>query len=239
MVDATVQKGDLVIDVGAADALYAARMSQLVGRRGRVYAFEPNPAQFAHVQALSARRANVTAYPIGLSDHSGRAQLHVPVLDQHLRPGLGSVAVPGSRAEIEHQEVSVSLERLDTVLDGDGDRPAFLKCDVEGHELAVLRGARQVLQRSQPKILIEIEQRHQDAPIQTTFEYLADLGYSGWAIRPNELVPLERFDVERDQLSYLGPQFHEVVPEGYVNDFLFVPQGADLTRLAEAVQATR
>lgn len=238
LIDEIVNKGDVAIDIGAADALYAARLSQLVGRRRRVYAFEPNPAQFKHVEALSARRANVTAYPMGLSDRGGVAQLHVPVLDDELRPGLGSVGLPGSRAGIEHREVSVVLERLDTLLAENSLPTSFLKCDVEGHELAVLRGAEETLRRAKPKILIEIEQRHQDAPVQMTVDFLGELGYVGYSVHPHSLRPVEEFSVEQDQLAYLGESFQEMVPPGYLNDFLFVPAGTDVTRLAAAVERT-
>lgn len=239
LIDALVSKGDFVIDVGAADALYAARLSQLVGRGGQVYAFEPNPAQFARVEALSARRANVKAFQLGLSDRSGTATLHVPVLDGGQRPGLGSISVPVARASVDHVEVSVALEPLDAVLADIPAKPAFLKCDVEGHELAVLRGAEATLERSRPQILIEIEQRHQDSPIQGTFDYLAGLGYAGYSLHERSLRPLEEFSVERDQLAFTGETFEEVLPQGYVNDFLFVSPGTDMASLHAAVRAKR
>jgi FkbM family methyltransferase len=239
LVDAIVSRGDTVVDVGAADALYAARMSQLVGRRGRILAFEPNPAQFAHVQELAARRDNVTAHPIGLSDQAATAELHIPVLDDALAPGLGSVAVPGTRSDVPHRTVSVTLERLDTVLESQTDTVDFLKIDVEGHEFSTLQGAEETLRRSRPVILIEIEQRHQDAPIQRTFDYLAGLGYRGWSVHHDSLEPLEDFDVQRDQLAYLQDEFSEMVAPGYVNDFLFLAEGADVAPLAAAVQRTR
>ena len=44
--------------------------------------------------------------------------------------------------------------------------------------------------------VIEIEQRHQDAPITDTFAYLADLGYEGRYLAPGGLRPLAEFDVD-------------------------------------------
>ena len=224
LIDGLVHRGDLVLDIGAAEGFYAARFSQLVGRRGRVLAFEPNPEQFARLEAVSARRRNVTAHHMALSDHAGDAQLHVPVLDSEQRLGLGSLAVPAGRADIEHRVVSIRVDRLDAVLSGELPPLAFVKCDVEGHEFAVLRGAEETLRRSHPAIFVEIEQRHQDAPIQRTFDYLHGLGYVGQSVHDGQLAPLEEFSVERDQLAFLGPSFREILPPGYVHNFLFAPK---------------
>jgi FkbM family methyltransferase len=201
-----VDRGDVVIDIGAAEGLYAVRLSQLVGRRGRVYAFEPNPLNFRQLEAATVSRRNVSVHPVGLSDHAGEAELHIPVLDDEDRYGLGSISVPAARADVVHRVMPIMLERLHTVLSDELRPVAFIKCDVEGHELAVLRGGEETLRRSLPRLFVEIEQRHQDAEIQATFDYLARLGYAGYALHSDGLGPLEEFSVETDQLAFLGPR---------------------------------
>lgn len=232
VIDRAVKRGAHVIDVGAADGLYAARFSQLVGRSGHVHAFEPNPAQFERLQAATAGRANVMAYAMGLSDHSGQAELHIPVLEHDQRPGLGQISVPADRMTIDHRVVSVTLETLDSVFGAEPPPVSFLKIDVEGHEPAVLRGAQGLLERRMPIILVEIEQRHQDTPVQATFDYLQEFGYAGYSLTDEAIQPLADFDVERDQLAYVSEDFEEILPAGYVNDFLFVPPWADSGWLA-------
>jgi FkbM family methyltransferase len=234
VVDELVHSGDLVVDVGAAEGFYAARLSQLVGRSGHVHAFEPNPVYFPQLEELSNRRSNLTTYALGLSDRQGQAQLHVPVLDNEHLYGLGSLSVPARRADIEHLEVSIRLERLDAVLASETRPVAFLKCDVEGHELAALRGGKETLRRSPPRMLIEIEQRHQDANIEATFAYLEEFGYVGYSLQPDGLQPLKEFSVERDQLAFLSPSFQEIPSPEYVHNFLFVPPATDVTRLLAA-----
>ena len=49
------------------------------------------------------------------------------------------------------------MRRLDDLALGD---VGFVKIDVEGHELAVLRGAAETLQRNRPPLLVEAEERH-------------------------------------------------------------------------------
>lgn len=98
-------------------------------------------------------------------------------------PRIGSAAVHDmgtlvSRTHPEWEvdsEVKVPLVRLDDMIAPDEHTVSFIKCDVEGHELAVLRGAAQTL-KSGPPLLIEVEQRHHDTPLEEVFGHLLDLG---------------------------------------------------------------
>jgi FkbM family methyltransferase len=214
-----VSRGDVVVDVGANRGLYAHRLSQLVGPTGHVHVFEPLPDNVRVLEAVRAGRTNMTIYPLALSDHEGQAALHVPVYQGHAIDALASLREPS----LEHETVKVPLARLDEVLVDAGRPVSFLKCDVEGHEAAMLRGAEGLLRTSMPTILIEIEQRHQAENIQRTFDYLTDLGYQGFFFDRTTLRGLEEFDASRHQLSYLTEEFvPAAMPAGYVNDFLFV-----------------
>jgi hypothetical protein len=95
---------------------------------------------------------------------------------------------------------------------------------VEGHELAVLNGAAATFERARPTLLIELEHRHAGDRVEATLELLAGWGYDGQAIGPDGPVPLEDFDLERDQLAYLDGQVQAEMPDGYINDFLFTPK---------------
>jgi hypothetical protein len=95
-----------------------------------------------------------------------------------------------------------------------GRRVSFLKCDVEGHELNVFRGAEQLLRRDRPVLLFECEQRHHGGrPISEVFTYLEGLGYSGRFFDGLRLAPLAEFDPRRHQASPDAP--------GYCNNFVF------------------
>jgi len=70
----------------------------------------------------------------------------------------GSAGIfPGFSAKDKHQKVSVPLKKFDEAVNWqDFPGRTFIKLDVEGSELAFLRGARQMLSTLQPNILIEI-----------------------------------------------------------------------------------
>jgi FkbM family methyltransferase len=222
LVEQMVSSGQVVVDVGAERGLYTTGLADRVGRSGHVHAFEPNPANFEHLRLVTGRRRNVTLHPVALSDHSSAGVLRVPLIGS-LQHGMGSLETEFSG--VEHEEVHVDVRPLDEVL-SPGTRVSFLKCDVEGHEGSVLRGAEQTLTRSLPAILVEIEQRHQQADITETFGFLDSLGYQGHVVAAEGLRPLEGFDVQRDQLDLLGPDL-EPQPSGeYLNNFLFTRPGA-------------
>ena len=232
VVDHFVRKGDVVLDIGASWGLYTCRLAQLVGHQGQVHVFEPNAANAASLKAIRGGRSNITIYPVALSDHQGEAELHIPVVGGYRINALASLSVPSAHSAVAYDISSVRMEPLDAILPTDGRPVAFVKCDVEGHELAVVRGAEETLRRAHPVLLIEIEQRHQNTDIRDIFTFLAGLGYTGYSLHEDGLRPLAVFDLHRDQLAFLGTDFvlYEM-PRGYVHDFLFVPQGTDVARL--------
>jgi FkbM family methyltransferase len=229
-----IRPGDVVVDVGANWGFYAWQLVRLVGARGHVHAIEPNPAMAPSLNAIRGRRANLSVHLLGVSDTPGEAELHIPVVADSPISALGSLAVPRARAVLSHQRVRVRLERLDTLLCATLPAVTFMKCDVEGHELAVLGGAEQMLRQARPALLIEIEQRHQPdgADIRRTFDHLLARDYVGYAVRADGLARLEDFDTKRDQLAWLGPSFMPYgMPAGYVHDFLFVRPETDVSDL--------
>jgi FkbM family methyltransferase len=234
---ALVHPGDVVLDVGASWGMFTYRLAEQVGPDGRVLAFEPNPRVLPSLQAIATGSPGVVVHPVALSDVPGRASLQVPTLRRSVaRPRpidpMASLSVPDNRSDAEHDIVTVEVRRLDDVLGADAAGPVtFVKCDVEGHELAVLRGADAVL-AERPAILIEVEQRHQDTPVEDVFDHLVTRGYDGYVVRDGGLRPLSEFDVTRDQLAFLRPHaIFSAAPPGYLNNFLFVAAGTDVSGL--------
>src|SRR5690349_19666303 len=77
-VDALVSGGMVAVDVGALRGDFSVRMLDLVGRRGQVHAFEPNPEHFERLRSLSSRGRRVEVHPYALSDRDGEAVLGIP-----------------------------------------------------------------------------------------------------------------------------------------------------------------
>lgn len=138
-----VSPGDAVLDLGAHLGYYTLLASLLVGRAGRVFAFEPNPlnAWFLRRHAgLNACR-NVVVEEAAVLDRCGEIGF---------QPGSGS----GTGHVSDSGSVRVRALRLDDFVQRHDLRPSIIKIDVEGAEGAVLAGAREVLCAHRPLIFL-------------------------------------------------------------------------------------
>jgi FkbM family methyltransferase len=226
LLNGLLRPGDVAVDVGAHRGVFMDRMARIVGPTGHVHAFEPNPDSWRILSAVKGGSSNISLHHTGVSDRAGSATLYRPRTKGARIDAMSSLSKHVDDASFAYDPVEVGLEPLDAALAAEPRRIALLKVDVEGHELAVFKGAEEVLSRSRPAILVEIEQRHQASDIRETFAHLESRGYSGWFVGTSGLQPLAEFDLARHQLDLLGDGFAVGRPApGYVSDFLFLPHG--------------
>jgi FkbM family methyltransferase len=192
-----VRPGDVVFEVGPNRGYYTCLFSRLVGRTGRVHAFEPVPESYAILQeALTGEPtgANVDAQLCAVADHEGSATVFVPGVDDGQaslrRHSAGSWAGASSV-----RELTCSTITLDAYASRRGiERNDLLKCDVEGAELLVLRGAEAVLARCQPALHLEMSGHWPRAfgyQREDLLRWLGDFGYVDLRlVRREGLTPL-------------------------------------------------
>ncbi len=188
------------VDVGGNHGLYAGRLARICPR---VHCFEPQPALAMELQEKLPR--NVTIHSMALSDREGSAELRIPPEDD----GRASLH-PGS--PVQGETLRVPLRRLDDVV---SEPVGFVKIDVEGHEMEVLRGAEHILRRDRPTLLIESEAAHQPGQPFELFRHLLQRGYQGWFLWRGENVPIAAFSLEKHQRPDRAG--------GYANNFVFQP----------------
>lgn len=149
---AFIAPGDWVIDVGANIGHYTKRLSELVGAGGRVIAVEPVPETFAllssNVQHFTFK--NVTLFNVAVSDKCEVVGMDIPSFETGLRNfyGAGVTAVGSGLSDL--RVMTLRLDSLEIP-----NRIALAKIDVEGHELAVLRGMVELLRRDHPTLIVE------------------------------------------------------------------------------------
>jgi FkbM family methyltransferase len=131
------------VDVGANVGIYTQLLARMVGPEGRVIAFEPSPSNFA---LLTRRRfgSNVETVQAAVGDSSGTTTLH---LSATLNVDHRTYATDDVRAGVR-----VPLVRLDDALPG--AEVDFVKMDVQGYELHVLRGMPAILRNRRPLSMI-------------------------------------------------------------------------------------
>lgn len=140
----------IIFDVGAHTGDYALLAKQAVPS-ARIFAFEPASTTFG---ALARRLADtgtrdITPVNIGLSDADGEADLHTYTANGECAPQLSSIPLRRPTQVVEVRITSkerIPVTTIDSFCRTEGiARIALLKLDVEGHELAVLRGASRML----------------------------------------------------------------------------------------------
>jgi FkbM family methyltransferase len=217
-----VRPGDAVIDVGAHKGGFLYWLRHHVGASGKVLAFEPQPLLAQYLKEIVALQGwdNVVVEACGLSASSGSMDLFVPAAAGEPSPGATLSPVDPAAP---HYSVRVPVATLDDYLAGHSSpRIAFIKCDCEGHEIEVFRGAESVLRRDHPALLFECEQRHlpKSSPA-AVFDYLRGLGYAGWFFGPSGLVPVEEFRAGIHQPVRPGRYWNA---KDYYNNFVFLPE---------------
>lgn len=164
LLDTILQPGDWVLDLGANVGHYTMRMSNLVGRSGRVIAVEPMPDTFA-LLASNVRlfeNANVSLLNVAVSDRITTVGIELPSFAEglpnyymaHLTPGPAKLSV-----------MTLPIDALALPM-----RVRLAKIDVEGHELPALQGMRQLIERDHPVLIVE-------TGAQDTIDLLHSFGY--------------------------------------------------------------
>ena len=165
--------GDVVMDVGAHVGFFTLRAAKMVGEEGLVVAVEPEPHNFSLLVKNIRLNGlgNVVAVRCALSDREGIAELHI----------CGSYSVCHTmRPELFDHDYVGTLEvpttTMDSLVRGLGlDRLDFIKMDVEGAELLVLRGGLETLRRFGPELAIAAY--HDDELRAEVAGLLGELGY--------------------------------------------------------------
>ena len=89
----------------------------------------------------------------------------------------------------------------------------FLKCKIfinknGNFELKVLKGAKKLIKRYKPTLLVEIEERYIAEPIEKSLNKILSLGYRGFALIGETLTPLRFFDGNKNHRLDYGPDYH-------------------------------
>jgi FkbM family methyltransferase len=142
------RQGQNAVDIGANVGFYTYTLSK---RFLRVYAFEINDEITGWIKQYGAK--NIELVECGISSVAGTARLHLPVTQGLTISGYGTLhrnILPEADSYVEKECRLAPLD--DFAIEGIG----FMKIDVEGHEMEVLKGAAKTIAGSRPVILIEV-----------------------------------------------------------------------------------
>jgi FkbM family methyltransferase len=156
-----VTSSSVCFDIGANVGFYAL----IFARNARsVYAFEPNPRNIRYLHEILEvnHMTNVEVMPFAMSDVEGQVMFR-----EHEHHGQGCLDKEGT--------IPVTTVTCDAFCNRSGVTPDVMKIDVEGAEMAVLKGAQHVIRSRGPTILLST---HSNALREECLDFLRSNGYS-------------------------------------------------------------
>jgi FkbM family methyltransferase len=140
-----IKEGDIVIDIGANQGQYTMFLSKLVGEKGKVYAFEPDPRNFLILKHRTRKFKNVIIERSAVDNKKSKVKFY---LDKFM--GMPTIYKDASVSPIKCLEIDmVNLDDYFQDLKGD---IALIKMDVQGSEPLVLDGMKNLIKKV--KVLI-------------------------------------------------------------------------------------
>jgi FkbM family methyltransferase len=166
-----LKPGMIFYDLGANIGFFTLLAARLVGERGKVFSFEPDPENGARLRRNIQRNGftNVTVVDAGIWSFTQKR--HFVTADSASPDhGIGKFVVPHG-PDIGTLIPCISLDDF-TV---DSPLPDAIKCDIEGAEIEALRGAERTLRAKRPWIVCEM---HSPANEQAAREILSRFDYT-------------------------------------------------------------
>jgi len=143
--------GDIVFDIGAYVGDTALWFSKAVGPQGKVFAFEPEPRNFEKLKANLERNKVTNVIPLKLALSENEEEMQVSSA-----AGLSLITQTGTG-------LSVKVTTIDNLVEANKlPRVDFIKMDVEGHELKVLKGAQETIENFKPSLALSAYHRGDD-----------------------------------------------------------------------------
>ena len=159
-----ITMGSTIYDIGANVGFYTLLSSKLAGNDGMVYSFEPNPLNINYLnQHIKLNNLdNVKVFDYAVSDNVGFA-----FFENDTNSSMGYLSNNG--------KLKVKTTSLDYLYEGNEiKKPDFIKIDVEGAELSVLKGAEKLLKEFSPILFLAT---HGEEIHINVIDFLENLGY--------------------------------------------------------------
>ena len=141
----SVKEGDTVVDLGANMGYFTLLASGLVGKAGRVYAFEPEPVNYRQLLKNIELNGYENVVPLqkAVSNVNGKVKLFVHATDSGRH-----VIEPCNNDSAQEESIEIESVTLDEFF-RDKPLPTVIKMDIEGAELLALFGMEKMIKSSE------------------------------------------------------------------------------------------
>ncbi len=210
----------LVVDVGAnlGQTIDAIRMC---GWDCDIVSFEPIPHLYRRLQSTYRDSPRLTLHNQALGEARATQAFFIPRYRHLVFEGLASLDREKALHWLNHETLAgfdarqLDVQQIEVdvaTLDDYGLDPFLIKLDVQGEELAVLKGARRTIERSRPIFLIETPNLQQEVAFLKQFNYEL-FAFDGRAFKRGKLGPLNSFMLPRERLEALASDYGLIFSE--------------------------
>lgn len=188
------------VDVGANVGYYVVELSNFLGAKAEIHAFEPVPESFAQLMSnveLNEISTLTKCHQLAISDSEGSIRLYQPKSS-----GSSASSARNLHPSEDVEEIDVSTTTLDIYIESQKLTTFdLLKIDVEGAELFVIRGALNSIKQFKPVIFAELLRKwsaHFNYHPNEVLRLLLPLGYKCFAVSPSfpEILEIDEKTVE-------------------------------------------
>ena len=186
--ESIVKEGMNVIDIGANVGITTVTVARKIGRRGKLYSFEPTPEYFNILKENISSNGleNVKVYELAVTDQVGRALFYQKELSSGIVFEEGAKKFEVSTTSIDRFLSEEKIERID-----------LINMDCEGSELLVLKGAKETLRKNKVKIFCEIHHdflKQLGQSVEELVQYLQGLEFQVQSVSLDDLMMGNNFE---------------------------------------------
>jgi FkbM family methyltransferase len=186
--ESILEEGMNVIDIGANIGITTVAVAKKIGRRGKLYSFEPVPEYFDILKKniSSNRLENVKVYVLAVTNRGGKVDFYQKGLSSGIIFEEGAKKFEVSTTNVDKFLIEEETEKID-----------LINMDCEGSELLVLKGAKETLRKNKVKIFCEVhhdflKELHQSA--EDIVEYLQGLEFEVRGVSLNDMKLRNHFE---------------------------------------------
>ena len=206
-----IRQGNICVDIGAHLGYYTFELSRLIGPHGKLIAVEPVSKFYEVLQKIIRLKAinNISLMKVALGGEGKVVEIGIPRINKEKKFGYARIRQLSEYLEYAESE-SVENVKGDDLL-RDLPRLDFIKCDVEGAEVAVFQSMLDTIQLHMPIILAELADKNERIKMH---EMLKPFGYNVYILRDIKLVQIDVHSEEK-AISHN----HYFVPESKLSIF--------------------
>lgn len=161
-----IKKSDTVIEVGGHIGYISLYFSNLIGKEGMVYVFEPGINNLPYLKNNVKGKHNIVVIEKGVGSCNTRMPFYIENLtgqnNSFIKDFKGFIQNKKNSfiRNISVKEITVDVVRLDNFIVDNKISPNFIKIDVEGFEFEIIKGMSYTLKNFQPILMIEVQDNY-------------------------------------------------------------------------------